>query len=136
MRSIGNGKRATGCSISDLEEHAIRLLESDASVRRETAERFDEVLMDELQDTNRLQWRLINLIRRRFFAVGDINQSIYGFRHAEPVVFEEFRKGLIDAGHQVDDLRENHRSSKEILDAVSRMLDGQPGVEARPLISV
>ena len=121
---------------ADLGEHAIRLLESDASVRKETAERFDEVVMEELQDTNRLQWKLINLVRRRFFAVGDINQSIYGFRHAEPVVFEEFREGLIDAGHQVDDLRENHRSSKEILDAVSRMLDGQPGIEARPLISV
>ena len=75
---------------------------------RETAERFDEILMDELQDTNRLQWSLINLIRRRLFAVGDINQSIYGFRHADPAVFHEYRATLEQA--PIDELRENHRS--------------------------
>ena len=47
---------------------------------------FDHILMDELQDTNPLQWKLMALIRRpdTFFAVGDINQSIFGFRYAEP----------------------------------------------------
>jgi ATP-dependent helicase/nuclease subunit A len=129
-------KRAEAAlDFSDLEAEAIRLLESDPAVLGETAGRFDEVLMDELQDTNCLQWRLVNLIRRRFFAVGDINQSIYSFRHAEPAVFEEYRNGVLAAAGIVDDLRENHRSTAEILETVSRMLDGQPGIEARPLIS-
>lgn len=128
-------RRESSLDFADLEEEAIRLLESDPAVRQETAARFDQILMDELQDTNRLQWRLINLIRRSFFAVGDINQSIYGFRQAEPAVFEEYRRALQAAGATIDDLRENHRSRPEILDAVSRMLDGQCGIEPRPLIA-
>src|SRR5262249_2564090 len=48
---------------ADLEEETVRLLESDSSVKRDIAGRFDEVLMDELQDTNPLQWRLVNLVR-------------------------------------------------------------------------
>jgi ATP-dependent helicase/nuclease subunit A len=128
-------RRAGALDFADLEQEAIRLLESDPQVRRETAERFDQILMDELQDTNRLQWRLLDLIRGSLFAVGDLNQSIYGFRHAEPAVFEEYRRSLESAGATVDDLRENYRSRAEILNAVSRMLDGQPGIEPRPLIA-
>jgi ATP-dependent helicase/nuclease subunit A len=122
---------------ADLEEEAIRLLESNFFTREATRTRFDQILMDELQDTNRLQWRLVNLIRTAdaFFAVGDINQSIYGFRHADPAVFEEYRRSLESAGAIIDDLRENHRSRQEILDAVSKVLDAQPGIEPRPLIA-
>ena len=119
----------------DLEEECIRLLESHESVRRETAARFDHVLMDEMQDTNRLQWRLVDLIRRRFFAVGDLNQSIYGFRYAEPAVFEEYRRGILGAGGRIDDLRENHRSRQGILDAVATVLQDAAGIEPRPLIA-
>jgi ATP-dependent exoDNAse (exonuclease V) beta subunit len=122
-------REQSALDFADLEEETIRLLESDESIRRETAERFDEILLDELQDTNRLQWRLIKLIRRRLFAVGDINQSIYGFRHADPAVFREYRSTLA----QVDELRENHRSSSQILHVVSQMLDGQDGIEPRGL---
>ncbi len=123
---------------ADLEEEAIRLLESDYFIREETRARFDQILMDELQDTNRLQWRLVNLIRTpdAFFAVGDINQSIYGFRHADPAVFEEYRDNLAATGATIDDLRENYRSRQQILDAVAHALDGQPGIEPRPLIAV
>jgi ATP-dependent exoDNAse (exonuclease V) beta subunit len=122
---------------ADLEEESIRLLESDYFIREATRNRFDQILMDELQDTNRLQWRLLELIRTpdAFFAVGDINQSIYGFRHADPAVFEEYRRGLEMAGAIIDDLRENHRSRQQILDAVENVLDGQPGIEPRPLVA-
>jgi ATP-dependent helicase/nuclease subunit A len=122
---------------ADLEEDAIRLLEDNYVIREETRARFDQILMDELQDTNHLQWRLVNLIRSpdSFFAVGDINQSIYGFRHADPEVFQDYRRDLEARGAIVDDLRENHRSRQTILDVVSRVLDSQPGIEPRPLIS-
>jgi ATP-dependent helicase/nuclease subunit A len=130
-------RELSALDFADLEEDAIRLLESNYFIREETRARFDQILMDELQDTNRLQWRLINLIRSpdSFFAVGDINQSIYGFRHADPDVFTEYRQSIETSGGIVDDLRENHRSRQTILDAVSRVLDGQPGIEPRPLIS-
>jgi ATP-dependent exoDNAse (exonuclease V) beta subunit len=121
----------------DLEEESIRLLESNYFIQEHTRARFDQILMDELQDTNRLQWRLLNLIRRpgEFFAVGDVNQSIYGFRYADPAVFSKYREDLESTGAAIDDLRENHRSGQAILDAVTHALDGQPGIETRPLIA-
>lgn len=128
-------RREAAVDFSDLEEFAVALLESNDEVRNETIARFDEVLMDELQDTNRLQWRLVSLVKSRLYAVGDINQSIYGFRHADPDVFEEYRSGLLEAGLQVEELRDNYRSRPEVLAAVQRVLDGQPGIEPRELIA-
>ena len=128
-------RREAAIDFAGLEEEAIRLLENDPELCERTSSRFDQILMDELQDTNALQWKLVALIRRSLFAVGDINQSIYGFRHAEPAVFGKYRDSLIEAGASVDDLRENHRSVPGILSAVSRVLDGQKGIEPRPLIA-
>ncbi len=129
-------KRARGAvDFGDLEEGAIRLLETEPAIATATRERFDQILMDELQDTNPLQWRLVNLLRRpaRFFAVGDVNQSIYGFRHAEPDVFEGYEQSLRVRGLHVEDLRENHRSRAEILAAVDSVLLKAPGIRARTL---
>ena len=133
----GKKREISALDFADLEQDAIRLLETNYFIREETRARFDQILMDELQDTNRLQWRLLNLIRTpdSFFAVGDINQSIYGFRYADPDVFQEYRRRLEASGATIDDLRENHRSRQTILDAVSRVLDGQPGIETRPLVA-
>ncbi len=140
-----------GLDFSDLEEHAVRLLRSNERVRRRVQSRIDEVLMDELQDTNRLQWGLVRLIcgeansadadepedpsQRvgRLFAVGDINQSIYGFRHADPEVFAEYRQRLESTGAKIDELVENYRSRAEILSTVAAALDGQEGIEPRDL---
>ena len=126
-------RQESSVDFEDLEEFTVALLESHSAVRRDLSSRFEQVLMDELQDTNRLQWRLINLLRTSFFGVGDINQSIYGFRYADPEVFAEYRDELRSSGAEVDELKENHRSRAEILAAVSAMLHGQPGIEARPL---
>ncbi len=126
-------RQESALDFADLEEFTVALLESDDGLRSRMSTRFQHILMDELQDTNRLQWRLMNLLRTRFFAVGDINQSIYGFRYADPEVFSEYREELRSAGAEIDELRENHRSRPEILEAVSRMLQGQAGIEARTL---
>jgi len=130
-------REISALDFADLEQDAIRLLETNYFIREQARARFDQILMDELQDTNRLQWRLLNLIRTpdSFFAVGDINQSIYGFRHADPDVFQEYRRRLEASGATIDDLRENHRSRQTILDSVSRVLEGQSGIEPRPLIA-
>jgi len=126
-------RQESAVDFADLEEFTVALLESDEAVQLEVSGRFEHVLMDELQDTNRLQWRLINLLRTSFFGVGDINQSIYGFRYADPEVFAEYRDELRSSGAEIDELKENHRSRAEILATVSAMLDGQTGIEARPL---
>jgi ATP-dependent helicase/nuclease subunit A len=128
-RRFEEKKRQQGAvDFAGLEEKTIELLENDETVRLLVGGRFDHVLMDELQDTNRLQWRLMNLFGGNLFAVGDINQSIYGFRHADRSIFEEVRQTA-----HIEELTENYRSRQEILEAVSRLLNGQPGVEPRAL---
>lgn len=128
-------KRTSALDFDDLEEFAIHLLERDAALRRRVQSSFDHVLMDELQDTNPLQWRLMELVRRpgRFFAVGDVNQSIYGFRHAAPSLFTAYRQRIESEGLAVDELRDNYRSRPAVLEVVNRVFDGTPGIEPHAL---
>ncbi len=128
-------RELSALDFSDLEEHTIRLLEGNPEVRDSLRKSFDYILMDELQDTNPLQWKIVNLIRspERFFAVGDINQSIYGFRQAAPEAFREYRKGIESARWKVDELDENYRSRQAILSAAECVLADAPGIELREL---
>jgi ATP-dependent exoDNAse (exonuclease V) beta subunit len=122
----------------DLEEFAIQLLETDAGLRTRLQAGFDHILMDELQDTNPLQWKLLGLIRRpdAFFAVGDINQSIFGFRYAEPELYAQYRTALEQKGQKIDELRANYRSRPELLGVVNATFAGPaPGIEAHELTS-
>jgi ATP-dependent exoDNAse (exonuclease V) beta subunit len=91
--------------------------------------------MDEFQDTNGQQARLLELVRPpdRFYAVGDINQSIYGFRHAEPQGFLDYRAEIVRRGRRLVNLADNFRSRPEILSAVETIVDGAPGIEPRRL---
>src|SRR5690606_1901768 len=103
-------KQAAGAlDYADLEEFTVRLLECHSEVRARVQAQFSRVLMDEFQDTNGLQARLLELVRppEGFYAVGDINQSIYGFRHAEPAVFARYRDEVEASGRPLVDLREN-----------------------------
>jgi ATP-dependent exoDNAse (exonuclease V) beta subunit len=122
---------------SDLEEATVRLLEENDAVRERVRGQFDQVLMDEFQDTNGLQAWLLKLVRApdNFYAVGDINQSIYGFRHAEPRVFREYRDEVERGGKPLAELTENWRSRGEILRVVTAILDGAEGIEQRPLVA-
>lgn len=79
---------------SDIERIALDLLyDSDndcpTAAAKEISSRFDEVYIDEYQDTNELQNKIFTLIAREdnLFTVGDIKQSIYDFRGAEPSIF-------------------------------------------------
>ncbi len=67
--------------------------------------------------------------------MGDINQSIFGFRHAEPQGFREFRDDVERRGKHLVELIDNFRSRAEILSAVETVLNGQPGIEARSLVA-
>jgi len=131
-------KRAAGLlDFSDLEEFSVRLLESHPETRERVQRQFDHILMDEFQDTNGQQARLMSLLRAPdcFYAVGDINQSIYGFRHAEPEGFRQYRDEIRDRERHLVDLRENFRSRAAILSAVETLAHGLPGIEPRPLVA-
>jgi ATP-dependent helicase/nuclease subunit A len=65
--------------------------------------------------------------------VGDINQSIFGFRHAEPEVFRQFRDSVERSGRRLVELAGNFRSRAEILLAVDTITAGLPGIEPRAL---
>src|SRR5262249_15444027 len=63
------------------------------------------------------------------------NQSIYGFRHAEPQGFRGYRKAVERAGHRVVELTGNFRSRAAILSAVETVLEGREGIEPRRLVA-
>jgi ATP-dependent helicase/nuclease subunit A len=128
-------RQAGALDFADLEEFAARLLAKNAGARARIREQFDHVLMDEFQDTNGQQAKLIELLRRpgNFYAVGDVNQSIFGFRHAEPGVFRAYRDSAAARGHRLVELAGNFRSRSEVLLAVETVFDGAEGVEPRKL---
>jgi len=128
-----DGKQQRGMlDYADLEEHAVRLLER---TNGRIAATFDHILIDEFQDTNALQSRLVSLLRQdaRLFVVGDINQSIYGFRHADPEVFRAYREQTRNGGGEVHEMAENFRSRQEVLDAVKAIARKESGIEAQEL---
>ena len=126
---------AARIDFQDLEHHTIRLLRSNSGVREELQRRYEHILIDEMQDTNPVQWTLIDLLRSpgALFAVGDVNQSIYSFRFAAPEQFIAYREGLASAGADIDLLVNNFRSRESILDFTDRVCGTLPGIDHRPL---
>lgn len=138
-------KRAKGLlDFGDLEHYCLRILRDPASTPDrmspsiaavEFQEQFDEILLDEYQDTNMVQEAIVSLIERtgtgNRFMVGDVKQSIYGFRLAEPKLFLQKYKAYLsrhDADKRLDadapkalriDLARNFRSRSEVVDGVN-----------------
>ena len=120
---------------NDLEHFCAKILENDEAAQ-EYRDRFTAIIVDEYQDSNRVQEAILNRIRRPddLFFVGDVKQSIYGFRMAEPGLFLEKLKTFTgDVGKRID-LNHNFRSSPQVLDAVNRvfeklMVPGQSPIE-------
>ena len=110
--------RALGLDFEDLELVARDLLRGDEGLREAYASRFEHVLVDEFQDTNRLQNELLALLsRENLFRVGDENQSIYRFRNADVGVFREHWEEARAAG-SAESITVNFRARGEILDAI------------------
>jgi ATP-dependent helicase/nuclease subunit A len=128
-------ERESALDFDDLELLACRLLEENDRLRERYRERFVHVLVDEFQDTNRLQLRLLRLLEGtdgRLFTVGDEFQSIYGFRHADVSVFRDFRATAAERD-RVRPLTANFRSRPEILEALNAAFAPQWGDEFQPL---
>lgn len=132
-------KRVAGrLDFADLEHATIRLLEENELWRETTLQpRFEHILMDEMQDTNPVQWQVVNLLRTpgSFFGVGDINQSIYGFRFAAPEQFEAYRRSVERQGWAIDELRENFRSRGEILAFAEEVTGTAKGMRTPGLVA-
>ena len=110
---------------------ALRLGGPDSSAAAALAERFDHVLVDEFQDTNSVQYRLVRFLSRRtrsITVVGDEDQSIYGWRGADIRNILDFERDHPGAG--VIKLEQNYRSTANILRAANAVI--APNTERRP----
>jgi ATP-dependent exoDNAse (exonuclease V) beta subunit len=128
--------RRAGIDFEDLQILAARLLER-AEIGEAYRSRFSHLLVDEFQDTNRLQLRLIEALRgprSELVVVGDEFQSIYGFRHADLEVFRQQRR-LIDERSDAElmALSGNFRSRPEVIAAVNALATALIGDSYRPL---
>ena len=115
--------RANAFDFDDLLLEAVRLLKSAAPVREYYNQRFQYILVDEYQDTNRPQYELMRLLagtRHNVCAVGDEDQSIYSWRGADIRNILEFEKDFPEA--KIVRLEQNYRSTQNILQAASAVV--------------
>ena len=120
---------------ADISHYTIEVLENFPQVREAYQERFHEVMVDEYQDTNHIQERMLELLSNGHnrFMVGDIKQSIYRFRQADPQIFnEKFQRYAQNPQEgKLILLKENFRSSSEVLsatnDVFARLMDQEVG---------
>ncbi len=102
----------------DMEMMALKILsENNALIAHQIKQHFDDILVDEYQDTNIIQDKIINLVSNgsNVFRVGDVKQSIYRFRNAQPMIMSALINSPTD-NHEVIFLKENYRSKQSIID--------------------
>ena len=132
-------QRESALDFEDLQLLDRDLLRDDEQVRETEQLRFRAIMVDEFQDTNRLQCDIVDLLRGDVngngpgapdvFFVGDEFQSIYGFRHADVAVFRDRR----EAAAQRLPLARNYRSRPEVLAAVNHLFGEEFGDGYQPL---
>lgn len=110
----------------DLLLQIINVLGSNPDAKKHIASKYDHILVDEMQDTNPLQWKLLNLFIDdcHLFCVGDDAQSIYGFRGADFRNVHSFKDRVPDSS--VMKLEDNYRSTQEILDVSNWLIAKSP----------
>jgi DNA helicase II / ATP-dependent DNA helicase PcrA len=116
-------RKANALDFDDLLLEAVRLLKSAAPVREYYNRRFQYLLIDEYQDTNRPQYELMRMLageRHNVCAVGDEDQSIYSWRGADIRNILEFEQDFPEA--KIIRLEQNYRSTQNILQAASAVV--------------
>ena len=131
IRLYGEKKREKNIlDFTDMEHFALEILtgqEGKSPAARELSLKYDEVMVDEYQDSNLVQEMITNCVsgwadgRKNIFMVGDVKQSIYRFRLARPELFmEKYKKySLTDSDEQRIDLHKNFRSRSQVLDCAN-----------------
>ena len=110
---------------TDISKLAIRLVHDNDDIRLELKNYFNEIMIDEYQDTSDLQEQFIKLIENdNVYMVGDIKQSIYRFRNANPFIFKDkYDRYAKNIGGKKIDLNKNFRSRFEVLDNINKIFD-------------
>ena len=131
LRRVEERRLARGLTtFTDLLERTAELLECHPSVCRAERQWMDQLLVDEFQDTDDVQCRIVTQLaldgpedrRPGLFVVGDPKQSIYAWRSADLVAYDEFVRSLLAAGGIRGPLTKNFRSVEPILDEVGRVV--------------
>ncbi len=109
----------------------VKLLEQNTDIRQEYYDRFQHILVDEYQDTNLAQYKLVNMLytnlkadipeERSLCVVGDVDQSIYSWRGADYTIILNFQKDFKNA--KLIKLEQNYRSTVNILDAANSIIE-------------
>jgi len=130
-------RRRHALDFCDLQDRFVDMLERCPDIRRSLSERFIHILVDEFQDTNRLQWRIVHMLAgndsgrlrpRGLFIVGDEAQSIYGFRNAEVEVFRDVRDSILASAEGVDiPSSESFRHAQHVADGINALFGGDEG---------
>ena len=126
-------KNNNGMDFSDILVNTKKILEIPDVLNR-IQEKFRYIMVDEYQDTNNIQYNIINKIAKKYgniCVVGDENQSIYGFRGANIQNILDFEKDYPDA--KVVKLEENYRSTSVILDAANAVIKNNTSARDKKL---
>ena len=116
-------RRANALDFSDLLHVTVRLFTEKADVLKRYQALFQYILVDEYQDTNPIQYKIVELLSKKhknLFVVGDDNQSIYGWRGADITNILEFEKDFPKT--RIIKLERNYRSTKTILEASNKLI--------------
>jgi DNA helicase-2/ATP-dependent DNA helicase PcrA len=125
-----------GLDFDDLLLWTARLLEDVPEVREKYARRYEHVLVDEFQDTNLAQYRLLHHLasyHQNIFVVGDADQSIYAWRGADYKNILRFERDYPET--QVILLEQNYRSTQAILDVAMAIIDRNPNRTPKKLVT-
>ena len=117
-------REANAMDFDDLLVRTVNALELFEEVRERWRRTFRHVLVDEYQDTNHAQYRLLQLLageHKNLMVVGDDSQSIYGFRHADVRNILDFEKDFDDV--EIVKLEQNYRSTQTILSAANAVIE-------------
>ena len=108
-------------TFADIALMSIKLLKENEAIKEELKNSFDEIMVDEYQDTSDIKEEFINLIaNNNLYMVGDIKQSIYRFRHANPYIFRNKYKDYSNNNGGIKiDLLKNFRSREEVLNNIN-----------------
>lgn len=110
---------------SDISALAIKLVRDNKEIREEIKNNLNEILIDEYQDTNDVQEEFISYIsNNNVYMVGDIKQSIYRFRNANPYIFKnKYDTYSNNIGGIKIDLNKNFRSREEVINNINLLFD-------------
>ncbi len=127
-------RAANAVTFDDLLTLPVELLEQDPALRQRLSDRFQFILVDEYQDTNRAQYKLIKLLGEKHgnvAVVGDDDQSIYGWRGADIRNILDFEREFTNA--KVVRLEENYRSTPNILELANVAISANVGRKGKTL---